>query len=198
MNVKKTPKQPSEPYEGLRAMQVQLARLFGSNSKKAAVDMQTPAQWRKTLRAVLNEMENYIAANVDTDEFHREMLLSGLVGANEALKQEEFWPGYVEGITRLALILLGDYPDHRRRKPGRKDKDHYKLNLCRSMVWMQTPDQRLRTLVAVGNAGFPKLSAHPLDILREFRSRYGYKPTYSDFLEWYRHNHPEDYAAVFR
>lgn len=81
MNAKKTSKLPIEPYDGRRAMQVQLARLFGARSKQATTDMQTPDEWRKTLKAVLIEIENYVAANVDTDEFHRMTLLSGLVGA---------------------------------------------------------------------------------------------------------------------
>jgi hypothetical protein len=187
----------SDRYDGRRALAMQIARLFGAKSRHVA-NLQDDGRWREILRAVLVELDLYIAANVDTDEFHREILLSGLAGANEALKQEEFWPGYVEGITRLALILLGDYPDHRKRKPGRKDKNHYNLNSCRRVLWDQTPDQRLRTLVQVGNAGFPRLSTHPLDVLREFRSLYGFRPTQADFLEWYRKNYSQDYATVFR
>ena len=96
--------------------------------------MRSSGEWRKTLRAVLHELDCYIAHNVDTDELHRMMLLSGLAGADESLKEENFWPGYAEGITRLALVLLGDYPDHRRRKRGRKEDDHYKLDLHR--LWI--------------------------------------------------------------
>jgi hypothetical protein len=109
----------TEGFDGQKSTQVQLARLFGSASKLATTDRRTAAQWRKTLKAVLGELDRYVSANVDTDELHRSMLLTGLVAADESLKQDDFWPGYAEGITRLALILLGDYPDHRRRKPGR-------------------------------------------------------------------------------
>jgi hypothetical protein len=185
-------------YDGRRAMRVQLARLFGSGSKLASSDPKTAAQWKKTLTAVLDELEQYLAANVDTDEFHRLIVAGGLVGAREALKQEDFWPGYVEGITRLAFILLGDYPDHKRRKKGRKDQDHYKLDHFRSLHWSQSPEQRFRTLLAAGAAGFPELSADPMDLLHKFRGRYGQNPTHADFLEWYRANHPVDYATVFR
>jgi hypothetical protein len=185
-------------YSGLKAIQVQLSRLFGSESKYATCEKRTPAQWRKTLEAVLGEIENYVAANADTDEFHRFKLFSGLHGAREALKQNDFWPGYVEGITRLALILLGDYPDHRRRKSGRKQDNHYKLDLERTLQWIQTPEQRFRTLIHAGEAGFPQLSARPIDVLHEFRSRYGSNLDHAAFLEWYRANFPEDYASIFR
>jgi hypothetical protein len=185
-------------YDGRKAIQTQLARLFGSTSKVATTEIKTDAQWKKVLKTVLTELDCYIAANVDTDEFHRKALLSGLVGASEALTQEDFWPGYVEGITRLALILLGDYPDHRRRKKGRKDEDHYKLNRLRSLQYGQTPEQRFVTLFSAGSAGFPQLSAYPLDVLHIFRNQHGQKPSHADFLEWYRRNYPLDYAMLFR
>ena len=181
-----------------RSMQVQLARLFGSGSKQAQSTMLSSSEWRKTLRAVLHELDCYIAHNVDTDELHPMMLLSGLAGADESLKEVDFWPGYVEGITRLALVLLGDYPDHRKRKHGRKKDDHYKLDLHRSGYWSQSPSQRFRTLLAAGVVGFPTLSQRPRDVLDKFRRQFGFGPDHKDFLEWYRSHHPQDYAALFR
>jgi len=188
----------TEGYDGPKAMQIQLSRLFGSGSKHAISQKRTAAQWRKTLKVVLREIERYMVANVDTDEVHLFVLFSGLAAARESLNQEDFWPGYAEGITRLALTLMGDYPDHRRRRPGRKREDHYKLDSTRRAQWVQTPEQRFRTLVEAGSLGYPELSARPLDVFREFRKRFGSKPNRSDFLEWYRANYPQDYVAIFR
>jgi hypothetical protein len=179
-------------------MQIQLSRLFGTESKIAKNELKTNAQWRRTLKSVLSEIQAYLDANADTDEFHRMQLYSGLLSASEALKQEDFWPGYTEGVTRIVLILLGDYPDHRRRKSGRKGEDFYRLNLDRTLQWSQTPEQRFRTLFHVGLAGFPQLSKSPVDVLRNFRDEYGYRVNHATFLEWYRVNFAEDYAAVFR
>jgi hypothetical protein len=100
-------------------MEVQLARLFGAASAEAKMKSRSPAQWKRTLRGVLLELFRYLEANVETDDVHWPMLHSGLAAAYESLKGSDFWPGYVEGITRLALILMGDYPDHRKRKEGR-------------------------------------------------------------------------------
>lgn len=186
-----------DEYDGRRALGVQLARLFGTGSKIASGSPQTPAQWKRTLRAVLDEIAEYLAVNVDTDEVHKHMLTGTLAAASEALKQEEFWPGYVEAITRLTLLLMGDYPDHRRRKKGRKDADHYKLDRLRTVGWSQTPSQRLLTLYAAGRYGFPELSTDPMERLREFRNLYGFGPSQRDFLEWYRATYPTDYAAIF-
>ena len=177
---------------------MQLSRLFGAGSKRASSSPQTPAQWRRTLAAVLNELAGYLAANVDTDALHEMMLASSLAAAREALKEEDFWPGYVEAITRISLLMMGDYPEHRRRTKGRKDQDHYKLDRLRTVGWSQNPHQRMTTLYAATRAGLPQLSGDTLDRLRKFRDLYGYSVSELAFLEWYRKEYPKDYAAVFR
>jgi hypothetical protein len=142
-------------------------------------------------------VDGYVVANVDTDELHHMILASGLCAADQALHEGDFWPGYAEGITRLALSLLGDYPDHRRRKRGAKSARHYALDYCRSLRYIQNHDQRLATLIAAGNFGLPGLSKPPREALDEFRKGYGFQAGYREFLRWYRKRYPGDYAAVF-
>ena len=156
----------------------------------------SPAQWKKSLRGILNELFRYLETNVETDDVHWPMLYSGLDAAYESLKGEDFWPGYVEGITRLALILMGDYPDHRKRKRGRKTEDHYRLSRYRSVQYVQTSNQKLGTLVAAPMLGI-ELSKDAHTALREFRDVAGYKVGYKEFFRWYRKKYPQDYAAVF-
>jgi hypothetical protein len=100
-------------------MAVQLGRLFGAASREATNKTRTPAQWKMTLRKVLSELSGYLEANVDTDEVHRGMLRSGLAAAYHSLEEDDFWPGYVEGITRITLVLMGDYPGHQKRRSSR-------------------------------------------------------------------------------
>jgi hypothetical protein len=179
-----------------QGMRVQLARLFGADSRCARAERQTSAQWRHTLLRVLQELDRYVAANIVTDQLHMLMLHSGLYAAHESLNEEDFWPGYAEGITRVALVLMGDYPDHRRRKKGRKQGDHYSLSRERSVRYVQTWSQKLSTLVAAKPMGL-NLRTPPYDALREFRRQYGDKPGYDEFFKWYRLKHPQDYAVVF-
>ncbi len=181
-----------------RAMQNQLVGLFGSQSKLVSGKELTAAELKKTLKAVVGELKEYVFTNVDSDESHMMQIASALKSAEEVLKEDDFVVGYIEVITRLALLLLGDYPNHHKRKSGRKTEDFYKLDKLRTLNWVQTPDQRLRTLLKVGDEGVPILSANPRGVLRSFRDQYGYKPTYADFLGWYRRKFPVDYAAVFK
>jgi len=180
-----------------KAVSVQLARLFGAESSAARRSSLTHAQWRATLGKVVRELGRYLDANVESDEVHMMMLYSGLAAAEEALKQNDFWPGYVEGITRLALLLMGDYPDHRKRKGGAKRKDHYQLRRLRKVRYCQDEIQRVKTLLATSAFGYPKLSKNPRDALGEFRELHGRRATYHEFFRWYRKTYPEDYAAVF-
>ncbi len=179
------------------AMKIQLARLFGSKSSVAKVNERTPRDWKLTLNQVLDELEHYLEKNVHTDTIHYLMLRSGLHSARESLKEEDFLLGYIEGITRLALLLIGDYPDHRKRKLGRKQANYYELSHFRSQIWLQNSNQRLNTLIAAWNLGILKLTKNPMDALGEFRDQYGFKPDYEAFFEWYKQIYPQDYASVF-
>jgi hypothetical protein len=145
----------------------------------------------------LHELDRYIRANVDSDELHSSIIDTGLLAADESLKEDEFWPGYAEGITRVLLALLGDYPDHRHRKGGAKSADHYRLDLHRSLRYTQDTEQRLRTLIAAGVFGVPGLSRRPREALDEFRRKFGSRPTHAQFMLWYKKRFPADYTAVF-
>lgn len=178
-------------------MQVQLARLFGAESKEASKTERTSAEWKATLRRVLHELDRYVSANVDTDELHSFIIASGFCAADKSLKEEDFWPGYAEGLTRVVLALLGDYPDHRRRKSGAKSAYHYSLHLYRSVHYNQSTEQRFQTLLAAGVFGVPGLSSPPREVLDEFRRRLGSRPTHAQFMRWYKKHFPPDYTAVF-
>jgi hypothetical protein len=146
---------------------------------------------------MIDELFRYTEANVETDGLHWLMICSCFAAAEAALKEEEFWPPYVEAITRLTLLLLGEYPDHRKRKAGKKKSDHYQLGRLRTLHYLQSEDQKLKVLLAVQAAGFPQLSVPPRTALSEFREANGFDATYRDFMRWYRRTYAEDYALVF-
>jgi len=123
------------------------------------------------------------------------MLATGLWAARESLKEKDFWPGYAEGITRFALTLLGDYPDHRKQRLHGKRKHHYSLERFRSLIYAQTHEQKVKTLFATSTFGLPKLSTKPMEFWRQYRAQVR-SPSYRQFLQWFRKNHPNDYAAV--
>jgi hypothetical protein len=180
-----------------REMQVLISKLFGDSSKVAHFDSLSEAQYKNVLAQIVNELYYYMNENIKTDQLHREMLLSGLYAAKEALKEKDFYLGYIAGILRFSLLLMGEYPDHRKRKRGRKNTEYYKLNLLRSVTFTQDYEQVFRTILAAGNTGFPELSINPRQALDKFRDEYGTKASHRDFIEWYKINYPSDYAVLF-
>jgi hypothetical protein len=92
---------------------------------------------------------------------------------------------------------MGNYPDHRKRKGGAKQKDYYRLRKLRTIRYNKDELQRVTTLLAAFSVGFPKLSVNPRDALGEFRELYGRRGAYNEFFRWYRKTYPEDYASVF-
>jgi hypothetical protein len=179
------------------AMRNQFARLFGATSQEARSDARAETEWRRILKKLLDELYVYASENVQTDEMHWLMICTAFAAANESLKQEYFWPGFVEGLVRLSVLLLGDYPDHRKRKGGRKREAHYQLNLHRTLHYSQTGIQRVRVLYAAKRLGFPELSTSPTDAMSRFRDAHGYSASHRKFIEWYRVNYPHDYALLF-
>lgn len=179
------------------SFQMQLARLFGAASAEASVESRTPTQWKKVLQKLLDELYRYVQANIETDELHWVMICTAFTAAHEALKQEVFWPGYVEGLIRLNLLVLGDYPDHRKRKTGKKKVGHYHLHQLRQIHYLQNQNQKFKVLLAAQASGYPELSVSPLTALSEFRAEHGFDASYRDFMQWYKKAYPQDYSALF-
>lgn len=181
-----------------KSLKIQFARLFGSASQLANASSLSEQKWRHALQKLLDELYCYVEKNVETDELHFLMICSGFAAARNSLKEENsFWPGFVEGIMRISFLLLGEYPDHRRRKGGKKKKDHYRLNIRRTLQYAQNSDQKVHTLYAATLAKVPRLSKGFKDVMSEFRSEMGSKATYWEFIRWYKKNYPVDYAKLF-
>ena len=180
-----------------RALQNQLARLFGANSREARLDSRSSAQWRKTLKRILLELDRYLRANVQTDDLHNLILASALAASDDALKSANFWPGYVEGLVRLALCLMGDYPDHRRRMSGKRRANHYDLNLDRSITFVQSAEQKFHTLFHAPVLKLPKIP-HPFwEVTEKFYDSHGYDRNKVQFMRWFKAEYPEAYASIF-
>lgn len=179
------------------SLQRQLERLFGVNSKEARSKTRSAAGWRRTLDNLLTELYRYQVANLDTDALHDVMLRFALASAHDALKSPNFWPGYIEGIVRYALLLMGDYPDHHAKKTGRRRSSNYKLDLDRSIVFLHNSEQKKRTLFKVSELRLFN-APHPFwEVTAKFRDVHGFSASDKEFVTWFKKNYPEVYAAIF-
>jgi hypothetical protein len=172
-----------------------LARVFGAESTEARSTERTPAQWRRTLHRLDEEILAYVDENVHTDPVHEGMLHISLMHAEEALQTDDFWPGYSEAIIRLALFLMGDCPDHRSRGRGGTSADHYCLRQHRSLAYTRSPDQKYRSLYLGRLLQLSDLN--PRDAWYAYYQRVGRTATRKGFMRWYRENHSTEYAKLF-
>lgn len=179
------------------SVKVQLSRILGENSKEAMNMTKSDKEWRKTLRTLLDELYCYVNENVDSDSLHMFMIDSCFAACDKALEEKDFWPAYTEGIIRLVFLLLGDYPDHKKRRGGRKSKEHYKLNLHRFSKYSQNHDQKVRTLFAAWNSGLINISENPRRIMSKFRDEKGFSVDNKSFIIWFKEKYPEDYSKLF-
>jgi hypothetical protein len=147
------------------------------------------------LQAILRELDRYRRATVRGDRVHEILLCAALSSADAALKADNFWPGYAEGITRFALLLMGDYPDHHARKGGKRRSDHYDLRRYRTLSYSQNDQQQKRTLFAAWRIMCLPKSFD--EVIGEFRDQHGYSASDADFIRWLKRNYPALYAAVF-
>lgn len=172
-----------------------LAHLFGEQTALAMSSAHTASQWRPILERILNELESYMSENVRTDPLHAEQLERALRSSRAHLDGEDFWPGYVEGLVRLSLLLMGDFPSHNQRTSGRKAADHYCLSRHRSLCYHQSWTQRFRLLFSA--EGATKIRKPAEEVVREWRLEQGFSASHKDFFYWYRGKYPEDYASLF-
>lgn len=187
----------SEELKAPESMKVLLSRLFGIDSSIVKNDYKTKNEWKTVLKKIIKELENYIEDNIESDELHKLMFYFTLSSMEESLKEDNFWIGFIEGLTRLTLLLIGDSPNHKRRNSGRKKRDHYKLNLFRSIQYHQNYDQKFRTMFAVSNLRILEIKKDPQEALMEFRLKYGSKADYKSFVKWYKLQYPDDYSKIF-
>lgn len=180
-----------------KSMQVQLARLFGTSSAELKSVERTPRQWRKTLQKQLDEVFKYAEENINTDEVHWLMICSGFADASESLKAEEFWPGYVEGITRVCLLLMGDYPDHRKYKGGKRKANHYDLGSYRKLVYAQGVTEKEKVVRIAAKLGVPGVALNIREVVSEFRSERGWGADSAEFVSWFKKRYPKEYASIF-
>jgi len=179
------------------AMNGLLQGLFGIRSRHAGLSHRSNAQWRRVLRAVLRELDGYWRENVTTDQLHASRLARSLVSAEHALAGDEFWPGFAEGILRFSLELLGDYPDHRQRKRGRRENGHYRLDRLRSIHYTQHVHQKYLTLHAAADAQLPNVPRPLWRTWKVFHDEHGFHQPERTRMDWFRQKHPNAYASVF-
>ena len=178
-------------YQVPISLQGLLQSMFGWSTKTGSSTHLSDLEFKKVVGQVLNELEKYISENVHTDPSHKDELQRAIKSAQLYFNNEYWWPGVFEGIVRLSLLLMGDLPTHEKYSKGKKDDDYYRLNLHRSVGWIQNSSQRMRMLYYAERLG--KLDKKLWQLRKEFQE----SSEHIDFILWFREKYPTEYAKVF-
>lgn len=173
-----------------------LVGLFGPTSGIAWREYRTTREWKHLFRKINDELFNYLEMNINSDFLHMRDIEGALLKADKSLEDDFFWLGYIEGLIRLILLLMGDIPLHL-KSTGRKCKDHYLLNQKRTIFYNQNTDQKIHIIYHASRNEKPRLSKKYHSVIMEYRKIYGFKKSNKDFLCWYKKKYLEDYLKLF-
>ena len=170
--------------------------LFGCQSKDCRKYERTEKEWKELLRKYVVEIQKYLNENIETDSIHMKRLSDAASSSETSLKEENYLPLYIEGLIRLIFTLIGQSPEHDRRKGGRKTKDHYKLDKYRNICYIQDSQQKYHLLHYASHNHFISVQNMRL-VYYDFCKEFSYYEKKKKFINWFKKKYPDDYLRIF-
>jgi hypothetical protein len=171
-----------------------LGNVFGKPMSRKRGKM-SQKNWEKILKRITSSLRESIAKNLNSDEFHKWRINLYLDQLDEACDSEHNTePEFILSIIGLIFELLGGTPNNAgRRRLNRKDE--FKLNNLRSLIYIQTPSQKVETILEASRYE-PYCDFHKrTDLFQRYMTKYNGNPT--GFLEWYKGKYPDVYIKIF-
>ncbi len=176
-----------------------MSHLFGKHHYHGHVGSHSKSSWKKDLRKINKYIEKSININVQTDSYHKGMLLYLCDCLDEKVSKaksiNEINVSFVETYVRLIFTLLGNFPDHWRRKAPYADR-FWELDGHRSLSFSQTDEQKAAlviNLVDIKKAINVELEGH--ENMHEAFWACNSNPT--KFINWLKAEHPRVYCEIF-
>lgn len=171
-----------------------LSRVFGKSMSGKCGKMRQ-RNWEKILERITSSLRDSIAKNLNSDEFHKWRINLYLDQLDETCNSKNNTdPEFILSLTGLIFELLGDTPNNTgRRRLNRKDE--FKLDNLRSPYYIQTPSQKVETILEASRYE-PYCDFHTrTDLFQRYMTKYNGNPT--GFLEWYKVKYPNVYIKIF-
>jgi hypothetical protein len=180
------------------AVEFFLSFVLGTSSTHGVGACLDDVEWRRYCKRLTCELEKYIATNVVTDRDHDGQIRTAISKLKRATR-----PGLdprlrerilVVALLELSLLLLGDLPNHRKRKKINRP-EHYLLNKYRSLHYSQMADQKAKLL---GKFYEPFAVESPVKtrIWNEYDLSRRQIGGSARFVEWFHKNYPAEYEKL--
>lgn len=177
-----------------------MSELFGKLQYHGYVGAVSRSTWKKDLLKVAKYIKRAVLLNVETDAIHRKKVLATCdallqdLGAASTINAAN--AAVIEHLIRLVFLLLGNMPDHWRRRSPYSDS-FWKLNGHRTLHYSQSVEQKVATLINA--VDIQKRVEVPLEEHPNLHEAFylGFKGNSSEFLTWFKNKYPAAYCEVF-
>ena len=177
-----------------------MSALFGKLNYHAYVGGVGRATWKKDLRKVAKYIKKSIELNPNTDAHHKSELLQTCDRLEKKVKEastiDQINVATIEKLIRVVFLLLGNMPDHWRRRSPYADR-FWELDGHRTLGYTQTDEQKaylIINLVDIGKRYDIRVKGYE-DLHDVFYRRF--KGKASEFLGWFKKSYPETYCQIF-
>jgi hypothetical protein len=191
---------PQESMHVPISVEYLFSALFGKLNYHGYVGSVSVSTWRKDLLKTANYVRKSVEINVQTDVFHRNQLLKTCDDLANRLREARTLSAInaaaIECQTRLIFLLLGNMPDHWRRRAPYAPK-FWELDGHRSLQYHQTAKQKAYLLINL--VDIRQLVSIELKDYADLHEAFyrGFKSDADAFLDWFKKEHPSAYCSVF-
>ena len=178
-----------------------MSALFGKLNYHGYVGGVSKATWKKDLRKVTKYIKKSIELSANTDSHHKSELLDACDRLEKELKESstinQINAATIEKLIRLVFLLLGNIPDHWRRRSPWADR-FWELDGHRTLSYTQSDEQK--TYLIINNlVDIRKRYAITVEDYEDFHAVFyrRFKGKASEFLGWFKKSYPETYCQIF-
>ncbi len=186
-------KKKSDPVYAPMSFEYLMSSLFGMQFYHGFVGYLRLTIWKKELIKILKAVKRAIDLNIDTDEFHRNELISrcdfGMRKLRESKYKDELDANMIESLIRIVFLLLGEMPENARRRSTSNPKC-WKLDRARKITYVQTLQQKTWLILHLARKKCEK--APDYDELWE-KLCVEYRGDHRRFIKWYKDTYPDKY-----
>ena len=171
-----------------------LLRLFGQSMLNIH-GVKNQKTWKKIQNKIQFVLDKAIKNNLQSDGFHAAAIQHFL----DTMKTVCNSNGNADiqmilSLTGIVLELLGRVPDYTNRRALNRNDDYY-LTSFRSLIYNQTPYQKMRTIIEAARRR-PYSKYHKSEDLYQTYV-INYNGDAMGFLEWYKAEYPKVYCQLF-
>lgn len=176
-----------------------LSRLFGKRAYHGFVGSKPPGRWKNHLLGMLRAIETAATVTVSsTDSLHKARIGSTCERCRESLRElkgkDEINARFIQFLTEMVFVLLGDLPDHWDAGKVTNPKQ-WRLDDHRTVVYAQNDEQRAAVILSLHRTRETPVKAPSSDELATRWRDFGhYAPR---FVAWFRAAYPHVYHQVF-